>query len=80
MKLSTEYGIRVFMKNVHHIIHKDDVKRLLTVTFHQLLHIIRYIIEFGPPSNYDGGIPERVIKELAKHPGNHTQLRQLTVN
>jgi hypothetical protein len=75
-----DYGIRVFMKTLKNLIHRDDWHRLLTLKFHQLLHIIRYIIEFGPPSNYNGGIPERVIKELAKHPGSHTQLRQISIN
>ena len=75
-----EYGLRVFMKNFKNVISRDDWHRLLSVKFHQLIHIIMYIIEFGPPCNYDGGIPERVIKELAKHPGSHTQLRQASVN
>ena len=75
-----EYGIRLFMKNVKRVIHKDDHHKLKSVKFHQLLHLVHYIKKYASPSNLDGGIPERVMKDKAKHPGKHTQQRNQTMN
>ena len=75
-----EYGIRVFMKNVKKVIHRNDHDRLKTVKFHQLLHLVRYVKKYGSPSNINGGIPERILKSKAKHPGKHTQQRHESIN
>ena len=43
---------------------------------HQTLHIPHYIRRFGIPSNYDGGIGERHLKQITKQPARMTQKRQ----
>jgi len=76
----TEYGIRLFMKNVKRAMHTCHHHRLKTVKFHQLLHLVWYVKKYGSLSNIDGGIPERILKDKAKHPGKHTQQRNETIN
>ena len=40
--------------------------------FHQLLHFVHYIKEFGVPSNFDGSRCESFGKEIFKHSAIHT--------
>ena len=76
----TEYGIRLFMKNVKIAMHSCHHYKLKTVKFHQLLHLVWYVKKYGSLSNIDGGIPERILKDKAKHPGKHTQQRNESIN
>ena len=51
----------------------------LTSKVHWLLHICKYIDEYGPPKVYCGQTPERVLSPLVKWAARHTQLRPSTI-
>ena len=53
---------------------------LIRPKFHQLLHFIHYIQEFGVPKNFDGSRCESFGKEIFKHSAVHTQMSKPTFN
>ena len=75
-----EHILRLCMKEVRNVVSKEDMVRLKTVKFHQLLHFPRYIRMFGSPANIDGSRPEAIGKETTKYPGRHTQHRSDAMN
>ena len=75
-----EKNIREMMFEIKKLISRDDHKRLMTVKFHQLIHMVMYIMKYGSPSNFNGCTPERMVKDKAKRPGSHTQKRTSTIN
>ena len=51
-----------------------------TTKFHQLLHIVMYILRYGVPRNFDGSIGELMGKHFAKDMSKSTNKDKDTVN
>ena len=67
--------IRRYMKLFKKLVRREKGSGLDLVKFHQLLHILKYVLHHGSLANCDGSRPEAVGKFLIKNPGKRTQIR-----
>ena len=67
--------IRRYMKLFKKLVKRETGSGLDLVKFHQLLHILKYVLHHGSLANCDGSRPEAVGKFLIKNPGRRTQVR-----
>ena len=66
----------VLVKKLAHLTNYN----LMRPKFHQLLHFIHYIKEYGVPANFDGSRCESFGKEIFKHSAFHTTGSKPTFN
>ena len=66
--------IRRYMKLFKKLVRREKGSGLDLVKFHQLLHILKYVLHHGSLANCDGSRPEAVGKFLIKNPGKRTQI------
>ena len=70
-----DIAIRNYLKLYTSIIEDPIGNGTQTSKIHWLLHIPRYIREFGPPKAYNGQTPEHCLSPLVKDAARRTQLR-----
>ena len=74
-----DIALRNYLHQYTSLIKDDMGNGTQTSKIHWLLHIPKYLKDFGPPKAYNGQIPEHCLSPLVKDAARRTQLRPSTI-